>query len=138
MEIYAKGNQFRLTDRGRTIFEATDEKPMIFAGHGTEQVEMYRGNFRISDYVDERVALPILHSEEKDGVFTLNFGGQIEGVVSAVGDLAEIRFRSLNPEINRFWIRVCSEKEEHVYGCGEQLSYFDLRGRHFPLWTGVM
>mgnify|MGYP002310060882 CR=1 FL=1 len=26
-------------------------------------------------------------------------------------------------------------EDEHVYGCGEQMSYFDLRGRHFPLWS---
>lgn len=24
---------------------------------------------------------------------------------------------------------------EHVWGGGEQMSYFDLRGRRFPLWT---
>lgn len=24
-------------------------------------------------------------------------------------------------------------RTSHVYGCGEQMSYFDLRGRHFPL-----
>ena len=28
-----------------------------------------------------------------------------------------------------------AEKGEHVWGGGEQMSYFDLRGRRFPLWT---
>lgn len=136
MEIFAKGSTFRLTDHGKVLLEASDEKPMIFAGHGTEQVEMYRGNFKIEDRVEERVALPILHSEEKDGALILDFGGQIEGRIEADNDCSVIRFRSRNPEINRFWIRVVAEPGEHVYGCGEQLSYFDLRGRHFPLWTG--
>ncbi|MFX6330578.1 hypothetical protein ABTF76_20200, partial [Acinetobacter baumannii] len=36
---------------------------------------------------------------------------------------------------NRLWWRVPAQTEEHVWGCGEQMSYFDLRGRHFPLWT---
>ncbi|MHB1628687.1 MAG: alpha-glucosidase [Bacilli bacterium] len=36
---------------------------------------------------------------------------------------------------NRMWIRFAAETEEHVYGCGEQFSQFDLRGRTFPLWV---
>jgi alpha-glucosidase len=40
-----------------------------------------------------------------------------------------------DPAINRLWIRLVAEPDEHVWGCGEQFSYFDLRGRHFPLWS---
>ncbi len=25
--------------------------------------------------------------------------------------------------------------DDHIYGCGEQRSYFDLRGKPLPLWT---
>lgn len=35
----------------------------------------------------------------------------------------------------RVRIRLPAKPGEHVYGCGEQFSYFDLRGRKFPLWT---
>ncbi len=41
----------------------------------------------------------------------------------------------LDEAYNRFWVRLPAERKEHVWGCGEQMSYFDLRGRHFPLWT---
>jgi alpha-glucosidase len=44
-------------------------------------------------------------------------------------------FEAFDPSINRFWLRVAAEPDEHVWGGGEQMSYFDLRGRHFPLWT---
>ena len=30
-------------------------------------------------------------------------------------------------------MRVIALKEEHVYGCGEKASYFNLRGRNFFL-----
>jgi alpha-glucosidase len=33
------------------------------------------------------------------------------------------------------WLRILAEPGEHVWGGGEQMSYFDLKGRHFPLWT---
>ncbi len=32
-------------------------------------------------------------------------------------------------------LSLAAEPGEHAYGCGEQFSHFDLRGRHFPLWT---
>ncbi|WP_341475315.1 hypothetical protein, partial [Francisella tularensis] len=41
----------------------------------------------------------------------------------------------MDSKFNRFWLRINSDSNEKVYGCGEQLSYFNLRGRHFPLWT---
>lgn len=36
---------------------------------------------------------------------------------------------------NRVRVLLAAEPGEHAYGCGEQFSYFDLRGRRFPLWT---
>ena len=48
---------------------------------------------------------------------------------------ATLHVRYADPRLNRFWFRICAEPREHVWGCGEQLSYFDLRGRRFPLWT---
>ena len=48
---------------------------------------------------------------------------------------ALIEFERAAEGINRIWWRVASRPGEHVWGCGEQMSYFDLRGRTFPLWT---
>ena len=33
------------------------------------------------------------------------------------------------------WLRLYADAVEHVYGAGEQFSYFDLRGHTFPIWT---
>ena len=41
---------------------------------------------------------------------------------------------ALPPGINHIWIRLHAEEDEHVYGGGEQFSYFDLRGKTFPIW----
>ena len=43
--------------------------------------------------------------------------------------------RPPTPAINRLWLRTVAEADEHLWGGGEQMSYFDLRGRRFPLWT---
>ncbi len=65
----------------------------------------------------------------------LDFDGELTMEIRIADDLAECIFTQKNPDINRFWFRVDAEAEEHCYGCGEQMSYFNLRGRHFPLWT---
>jgi alpha-glucosidase len=36
---------------------------------------------------------------------------------------------------NRYRVSLSAAPGEKVYGCGEQFSYFNLRGRRFPLWT---
>ncbi len=46
-----------------------------------------------------------------------------------------IFFNTSDPSINRIWLRVVADEDEHVWGGGEQMSYFDMRGRRFPLWT---
>ncbi|XP_022090149.1 uncharacterized protein LOC110979015 [Acanthaster planci] len=45
-----------------------------------------------------------------------------------------ISFEALPAGVNHVWVRLFAEASEHVYGGGEQFSYFDLRGHTFPLW----
>ena len=136
MVINVSGLDFRLKNGNETILESSSDHPMIYIGQGEENVLMYRGNFKIDDYVIERRSLAITAVTETAEGTRLVFGDDLEAVACADGDLFTIRFEKKNEKINRFWIRVSADKGEHVYGCGEQMSYFDMRGRHFPLWTG--
>ena len=136
MEINIKGLSFSLVNGSDVIFKASEDQPMIYAGFGKENVQMYRGNFKIDDYVVERRPLFITGINKTDEGAELTFGDDLEAKVTLEGDLATISFVQKNDSINRFWIRVNSDQSEHVYGCGEQMSYFDMKGRHFPLWTG--
>ena len=124
-----------MTDRGQTLLKTGEDTPMIYIGHGKESVDMYRGNFRIEDYVADKIPLHVTEVSEGEKGTEVNFENKITAVFRVDGDLAEISFKCLDDTVNRFWFRVNADKTEHVYGCGEQMSYFDLRGRHFPLWT---
>ncbi|WDC85298.1 hypothetical protein PL321_07610 [Caloramator sp. mosi_1] len=44
-----------------------------------------------------------------------------------------IEFKGSSDGINRYWIRINADEDEKVYGCGEQMSYFNLRGETSPL-----
>lgn len=135
MKLIRNGMDFALMNGTDTILECRKDRPMIYVGCGKEDVDMYRGNYKIEDYVIERRPLYVTGIEEtKDGV-VLDMQGELTLTLKLTGDCAELYFEQKNPDINRFWFRVSADEKERCYGCGEQMSYFNLRGRHFPLWT---
>lgn len=135
MEIVRRGFDWELRTGDHKILEYRNDHPMIYAGYGKEMVDMYRGNYKIEDYVVERRPLRVTDIVEGEHKIHMNLEDQLELTVQTGGDCATLSFKQLNPAINRFWMRVEADERECCYGCGEQMSYFNLRGRHFPLWT---
>ena len=134
-ESKIENGQYRLLYNGRLLLSQTDNDPMLYVGCGQESVDMYRGNFKIEDYVTERRSLQATAiTEQADGT-VIEFGTDLQVHVALNGDCAVLSFKQKNPMINRLWFRVAAETDECCWGCGEQMSYFNLRGRHFPLWT---
>ena len=135
MQIRVNDNEFYLEAGGSDILVHNAEKPMIYVGVGKESVDMYRGNFNISDYVTERYPLRLTKTVLKEDGAELDFEDRILVEVQCADDVCTLRFTLKDQKINRFWFRVAADKEEKCYGCGEQMSYFNLRGRNFPIWT---
>ena len=135
MKLTYRDSSFTLEHNGSTLLRSSAGEPFLFAGRGQETVDMYRGNFDIQDYLTERRPLFPTAIEESSGAVQITFGKDLSLLIELQGDCAVLRFTQRNPELNRFWLRICAEPEEYCWGCGEQMSYFNLRGRHFPLWT---
>jgi alpha-glucosidase len=137
MALEALDNGFAIRVGGTTIIEHRADAPCLFVGRGVPSVEGERGHYEIADYVVERVALR--HAEiAGDSVRLAPRAGApwaLALTVSGSGGDAAIAFEALDPTINRLWLRTPAEAGEHVWGGGEQFSYFDMAGRHFPLWT---
>jgi alpha-glucosidase len=117
----------------RLLIAHDAEAPALFVGHGDARMEMYRGNFDIEDYVSERIALRSVTVESNRVTLSASAGGP-PLLALEVTD-SSLHFEAFDAGINRFWLRIAAEAGEHVWGGGEQMSYFDLRGRRFPLWT---
>ena len=124
-----------LEHEGKILLRASAASPLLYAGCGRESVDMYRGNFKIEDYVTERRPLAVTVFEENARGAHVECGADVALDLRLDGDCATLRFTRKNAALNRFWLRVVAEAEECCWGCGEQMSYFNLRGRHFPLWT---
>lgn len=133
MKFIVGKNELSLEYRGQTIFKHSKNDPVIFVGYGREEIEAYRGNFKIEDNVDARIPLSDFELAGNSVKFKA-FGVECTLNVREENERLHLSFES-NESFNRFWIRLYAEEKEYVYGCGEQASYFNLRGRNFPLWT---
>jgi len=133
IKFIANQNELEILYHDETIFHHTENRPAFYLGYGTENIESYRGNFKVDDYIEQRIGLEKF--EYHDHVVTF-YHQDIFLSVSFVEieHRLHMSFQSSNG-FNRFWMRMHATEEEKVYGCGEQASYFNLRGKNFPLWT---
>ena len=144
MKLTTTETGFTLTHKDRVVFDHSTDAPILFLGVGEANYDMYRGNFDITDYVTERLPMRQFDVErfEREGVeaFAISFKFDGEAVLKMiVSPTAEGRlkaeFEAIDKKYNRFWLRVAADKQERVFGCGEQLTYLNLRGKNFPLWS---
>ncbi len=116
------------------VIAHTPDAPAFFLGHGTADVFMFRGNFDLSDRLDARVPLRHAAADGDALLFAPQSGAAPQLRVTTADGALHLEPLG-DPRPNRFWLRTIAEADEHVWGAGEQMSYFDLRGRRFPLWT---
>ena len=124
------------------VLEHTQEHPCITLGTGQASIDMYRGNFFIEDSLSEVLDLPhytlreAYHNTRVITVLTFSSGEHsISCELSEQNARLIIRFSELPKGYNRLTFRLFAQEDEQVWGCGEQFSYFALRGKKYPLWT---
>lgn len=150
------GFEMRLS--GRLVLSHDPGKPLLYAGRGEGRYEMHRGNFDVSETLEELIGLTDLDFRVlPDGGAVARFSrrglyptrvdfrleeGRLVAAFTAEGEADEGPGIGVVPgetrkarAPNRYRIRLPAEPEEHVYGAGEQFSHLDLRGRIFPLWA---
>jgi sulfoquinovosidase len=141
MQLIDHGDGFELAVGGRTLLEHRAGSPCVFVGSATPSVRMNHGHFKMDDYVAARI--PLNHAAVSTNGATWRIllaaspgaAPALNLEISMSSDRLRMAFTSLDPSTNRLWLRLVAGQGERVWGGGEQLSYFDLRGRRFPLWT---
>ncbi|MGE4584512.1 MAG: alpha-glucosidase [Sphaerochaeta sp.] len=124
------------------ILEHSPSRCCIELVQGAETVDMYRGNYFITDALQSSLPLESCQFRESlqegKGVCTLTFFSGEIGISCEFRehkDRLQVSFSPLPKLYNRLVLRLFALPDEHIWGCGEQFSYFDLRGKNFPLWT---
>ena len=133
-------NGFTLTLDGKTLLRHCAGESALFAGRGEERIEMYRGNFDITDRVSERFALHYAGAERDGGSCVLRFdhpclAGELRVEITERDGMLFLCGAAADETVNRMYLRLPAEEGEHVMGGGEQFSCLDLRGKLFPIWT---
>ena len=133
LKLEATPAGFTLSINGRPILEHSAADPCIFVGRGNDRIAMHRGRFEIEDRLVERC--PLAHAEiDGERIMLAPAKGHAPRLTLTL-ERDAIALQATDPSINRLWIRIAADADEHVWGGGEQFSYFDLRGRRFPLWS---
>lgn len=139
LEVFSDGFELRLG--GQVLLRHRTDTPCLFTGRGQADITMNRGHFDIEDHVEERTALRHTAVEADSEGWILRFAAhpalpwQLEIRLSGDAADAVLHVTTLDPALDRLWLRTVSAPGEHLYGGGEQFSYLDLAGRRFPLWS---
>lgn len=139
MELLKGEKSFTIALKGCELISHCPESPFIYAGYGKASYDMKLGNFHIEQEVESRVPLNEFEIKNIGNYFDITFSGSGQYTVKVIFKEDEGRltlmFEADEDIINRIWLRIPASNDEHIYGCGEQYSYLDLRGRKFPIWV---
>lgn len=105
--------------------------PAVVMACGNPTVAMYRGNFSITDAPSAQITPTAWR--EVAGVIELMHEGRPVARITLEGNALKVT--ALLADHNRLQVRFHAEPSECVWGGGEQMSYFALNGRKFPIWT---
>lgn len=154
VEITAKkGKQPQITvankaEPNRLLWQTVSNVALVSAATGKGTIIMFgkpQGQFKVTDTIVEAFNQQTINSVDiqskhlvikgtlsgKTGsvAYSLSFiqvsDNQLQFVLHADGPSATT--------INRLFLRYASPKDEHVYGFGEQLTYFDQKGNVIPI-----
>ena len=134
MKFINQKDGFSVLHNQRILIEHSEEKPFIYLGISKETVKQHYGDFKISDKVIEKIPMKFESIQDNCIKFS-NCGYQISFKVSEYDSGIRLEDFDLDSRINRVYFIVNALENERFFGCGEQFSYLNLKGRQFPIWT---
>jgi len=139
IELKSQGNDFSLFYKNRKILEHSKKNPCITLGQGNASYKTYKHNFssfKIRDRISQKNPLSEWKvKKESDSELIITFDNTLTIKFTVDQERLTCSFLCSDKDVNRFWISLNADAEEHIYGCGEQFSELDLRGEKVPLWV---
>jgi len=128
---------FCLGFKGRTVFRHSKKNPCLAVGRGDGHIVTKHGMFHVRgehcvDWIHAEDFNVLLVSSE---YISIEFTGLGRLEARVIDGCLVNKFIPADSKKNRFRIYLEIDPSEAVYGCGEQFSRVDLRGRRFPLWV---
>jgi alpha-glucosidase len=130
--ITGDGDSFSLVYAGQLLLRHAPESPALVMARGAPAVRMYRGNFQIDDNPHD-IVTPVHWRQEADNILVWLIDDREVARLTIAGHGFTVTLA--DPSYDRIWLAFHAEPGETVWGGGEQMSYFALNGRSFPIWT---
>jgi len=134
-----KRDGFDLYFKEYRFFSHSSKNPCFEIGMGSGNYKQNHAMFRISEKVQEKFKFKDFKLlSETDNQLILEFEyDNISLVIEffVKEDKLLISFKCENPLVNRLWIKIVADKNEAIFGCGEQFSELNLRGKKVPIWV---
>ena len=132
-------NGFNIYFKNFKFFSHTVENPSFEIGIGSAKYKQHHSMFRIKGFIKKRFPLSEYNLLSKtDNQVILEFSHNDYSFVVEFflkKDILLISLKCENALINRFWIRILANKDEAIFGCGEQFAELNLKGHKIPLWV---
>jgi len=125
--------------KNHLILYHTAKKPCVAIGKGSARFKTRFGGFKINEKFKTRILLPdyeiVYQSQDKVVIEFTRKGEELHLTLKIVNDRLEIIPECQSSDMNRFWIIFAAKSDEAIFGCGEQYSEFNLKGKNVPLWS---
>ncbi len=101
-------------------------------GKGKAKYKMKRGSFETKDAIVDRHKLTFSFQDGNRYIFS---DGKVQAeIIVDKSENIKLHFH-VDPGYNRFTLRFKTFSDEKIYGCGEQYSALDLKGKDVPIWV---
>jgi len=123
----------KLELRNYFISQLTNGNVVFRVAKGKAKYKMSRGSFKTRSRISNIHTLKYKNSVGNRYIFT---DGKLEAeiILDDNPDIIKFHFH-VDFGYNRFFLRFKSFKDEHIYGCGEQFTTLDLKGKSVPIWV---
>jgi alpha-glucosidase len=130
---------FKIFFKEKLYFEHKKDCSLLIVGVGKAKYEMSHGKFTITQEIFSNIHLTkykIKKNNKKNLVLELsNNNISVNFKLISKNHQLYLFFNCNDKKINRFNIKIVAPKDEKIYGCGAQLTKFNLKGHKVPLWV---
>lgn len=136
-----RGQAYEILYHDVVVFAFPCDSPFIYLGEGKSEFSMRRGSFRVRDSVTGKIPFMVKDIKREDSLLCVTLADSSEQqtfewrLTLKAGQIHARPDPAAAGQYNRMWLHLPAVPEEHVYGCGENFTHFDLRGEKAKIWV---
>jgi alpha-glucosidase len=136
LRLDVQDSQLKILWNDRVVLTHSRRAPAFWIGSGEADYRCRHGSYKIRERQRRGLWLGIPEVTPLGGDrFELVWSDELILLIEVVEGRLHLRFEGRNESRNRLRLRLAAEADESIWGCGEQYTHLDLKGRRLPIWT---